>query len=253
MPTPQKRAIVREEKSIAGYAADSRVISQATSIAAEAKGIDTWLIDLDNTIYPATVDLFPQFDARVRDYIVRLLNVSADEAAGLQKKIWDEYGNSLRGLMALYNCVPHDFIAHIHDIDLSSIDASPVLDRLLSRLPGRKLIFTSGSALHAERVTDRLGVRHHFDGMFDIVASGFMAKPEMSVYQQLVKRYDFNPARAIMIDDVASNLAPAHQLGMHTVWVRPEPHGSAALKGDHTHIDHETDDLIRFLQNWLKD
>lgn len=243
---------MQTEQLAVDHALDNRAATRPVTVG-RAQGIDTWLIDLDNTIYPATVDLFPQFDARVRDYIARLLKISPDNAAVLQKKIWEEYGNSLRGLMALYDCAPHDFIEHIHDIDLSSIEPSPILDLLLSRLPGRKLIFTSGSALHAERVTDRLGVRHHFDGMFDIVASGFMAKPEMAVYQQLVKRFDVDPARAIMIDDVALNLAPAHELGMRTVWVRPEPQTLVAPNGGHAHIHHETVDLIRFLQSWLDD
>lgn len=212
--------------------------------------VETWLIDLDNTIYPAHVDLFPQFAMRVRDYIVGLLKVSPDEATALHGRIFAEYGNSLRGLMARYQCQPLEFLEHIHDIDLSMIEPSPALEGLLGRLPGRKLIFTSGSAAHAERVTQRLGVRHHFENTFDIIAAGFSAKPDPMVYAKLIRNFGIDPARAAMIDDVEANLLPAHELGMRTVWIRREAGQPAASPRPHIH--HEADDLIRFLQGWLK-
>jgi len=230
---------------------ESRRVLPAAAV--DVANVDAWLIDLDNTLYPATVDLFPQFDARVGQYISRLLGVGADEAGRLQIKIWNEYGNSLRGLMSLYDCAPLDFIEFIHDIDLTSIAASPRLDQALRRLPGRKLIFTSGSAAHAERVMARMGVAHHFEAVFDIIASGFATKPEAVVYRDIVKRFGLDPVRTMMVDDVAANLEPAHRLGMRTVWIRsraanaPQP----TSRSRHDFVHRETDDLLEFLQQAL--
>jgi len=226
-----------------------RIASPAAPVAAECD-IETWLIDLDNTIYPAHVDLFPQFAIRVRDYIVGLLKISPDEATALHSRILAEYGNSLRGLMGRYQCQPLEFLEHIHDIDLSMIESSPTLDGLLGRLPGRKLIFTSGSAAHAERVMRRLGVRHHFDNTFDIIAAGFAAKADPVVNASLIKSFGIDPARTAMIDDVEANLLPAHELGMRTIWIRRE--AGRQPSASRVHIHHESDDLIRFLQGWLK-
>ncbi|MFO1118685.1 MAG: hypothetical protein U1E38_00625 [Rhodospirillales bacterium] len=58
-----------------------------------------WLFDLDNTLYPAAVDLFAQIDERMRAYIANFLDLDLDAAYALQKQYFYEYGTSMRGLM----------------------------------------------------------------------------------------------------------------------------------------------------------
>lgn len=221
--------------------------------AAPGPDIDTWLFDLDNTLYHARYNLFDQVESRIRDFIADFLKVDRDEAFALQKKYWREHGTSLRGLMSLHQCPPEKFIDYVHDIDLSGIPASPELDALLAGLPGRKVIFTNGSAPHARRIMEKLGVTRHFEDVFDIVAAGYTPKPDMAVYQGVVKRLGIDPRRAIMLDDMAHNLKPAHQLGMRTVWVRTAE-SVERLKvvgdGERDHVHHETEDLVEFLQQW---
>ncbi len=217
-----------------------------------SRAVETWVFDLDNTLYAASSNLFDQVSDRIGQYISRFLGVDRAEAHRLQKKYWHEHGTSLRGLMTLHACQPEEFIEFVHDIDLSAIVPSPQLDAALARLDGRKVIFTNGSVPHAERIMARLGVAHHFEGVFDIVASDYVPKPEIAVYRRLVDRFGFDPRGAIMLDDMAHNLKPAHELGMRTVWVRtPESQERlAALGGERDHIHHETDDVVRFLQDW---
>jgi|CXWL01.1.fsa_nt_gi putative hydrolase of the HAD superfamily len=217
-----------------------------------APEIDTWVFDLDNTLYHASSNLFDQVSDRIGQFISNYLKVDRAAALRLQKQYWHEHGTSLRGMMTLHQCPPEEFIAFVHDIDLSAIAANPELDRILADLPGRKVIFTNGSVPHAERVMAKLGVERHFEGIFDIVASDYIPKPELSVYESLVKRFGFDPKRAVMLDDMAHNLKPAHQLGMRTVWVRTEESQGrfAAMGSDRTHIHHETDDVVHFLKQW---
>ena len=40
--------------------------------------IDTWIFDLDNTLYPASCNLFIEVDQRMSDYIAKLLGVALD-------------------------------------------------------------------------------------------------------------------------------------------------------------------------------
>ncbi len=47
--------------------------------------VDTWVFDLDNTLYPASSNLFAQIDARMTAYLSSMFGVSADEARKLQK------------------------------------------------------------------------------------------------------------------------------------------------------------------------
>ncbi len=207
---------------------------------------DTWIFDLDNTLYPARCNLFAQVDRKMGEFITAALEVDHDEAKRIQKRYYLEHGTTLRGLMDNHGIEPGAFLDYVHDIDLAAIEANAELDRLIGALPGRKLIFTNGSVPHAERISTKLGVRHHFEDIFDVVAADYVPKPAYATYAKLVERYDFDPARAVMIDDLPSNLEPAHKLGMTTCWVRTEfSRERGGSEGPHIH--HTTDDLAQWL------
>jgi putative hydrolase of the HAD superfamily len=217
---------------------------------ASLRNAEAWVFDLDNTLYPATVDLFSQIDVRMRDYIAGFLGVDADQAYLLQKKYFRDYGTSLRGLMRQHGMDPGPFLDHVHDIDVNVLAASPALEAVLARLPGRKLVFTNASVDHAERVMDRLGIAHHFDAVFDIIEAQYIPKPEPEIYPILVERHGLDPARTVMVEDIARNLAPAAALGMTTVWVRTvSEHGADGAEEDYVH--HVVDDLVAWLEDVL--
>src|SRR5215831_6259828 len=131
---------------------------------------DVWLFDLDNTLNPARCNLFAQIDVRIGRYIAECLKVDLEEARRMQKQYWRDHGTSMRGMMTLHGVDPRHYLDYVHDIDYSPIPPSPELDAALARLAGRKIIFTAGDVPHAERVMERLGVAHHFEAIFDIVA-----------------------------------------------------------------------------------
>jgi putative hydrolase of the HAD superfamily len=219
-------------------------------------GIDTWVFDLDNTLYPAATDLFAQIDAKMTDYVARLLNVEPPEARRIQKLYYAEHGTTLSGLMARHHVDPHDFLHSVHDIDLAPLAPDPGLAQAVAALPGKKLVFTNGSHGHAERVVKKLGLEGLFDDYFDIVAAAFQPKPQRAAFDLLLARHGFDPARAVMFEDLARNLAPAHALGMTTVLVHSakdwshEPAGARpAGPGDEkpAHVHHVTDCLRGFL------
>src|SRR3546814_18589142 len=122
--------------------------------------------------------------------------------------------------------VPTCFVlAYVHELHLSELAADPALDRAIDRLPGRKIIFTNATGRHACNVLDRLGIAHHFEGIFDVAAAGYLPKPQMQAYEMFVRRHEIVPAKSVMFEDTARNLAPAAALGMTTGWGRPDrPH-----------------------------
>jgi putative hydrolase of the HAD superfamily len=218
----------------------------ATAPISPLRDAEAWLFDLDNTLYPAALDLFAQIDEKMRAYIAEFLGLDLDAAYALQKQYFQEYGTSMRGLMDLHGMDPAQFLAHVHDIDVSVLDPAPALGEALAGLPGRKLVFTNASVAHAERVLRRLGVDHHFHDVFDIVAAGFRPKPEPEIYRKLVDRHLIEPRRTVMVEDMARNLSPAAALGMTTVWVRT---GSdwGALGAEAADIHHIVEDLTPWL------
>jgi putative hydrolase of the HAD superfamily len=210
--------------------------------------IEAWIFDLDNTLYPATTNLFPQIDTRMKAFIGRLLNLPPEDAFKLQKGYYWKYGTTLRGLMVNHQIEPDEFLDYVHDIDHSILEANAALDVALADLPGRKFIYTNGSERHAVNVLDRLGVTRHFDGIFDIRASNYIPKPEPVPYADLVARHAIAPTRAIMFEDIHRNLKPAADLGMTTVWVRSSLEHTPKPNEDLSHCGHITDDLIGWLR-----
>ncbi|MEQ8965536.1 MAG: pyrimidine 5'-nucleotidase [Azospirillaceae bacterium] len=216
--------------------------------------MDVWIFDLDNTLYPASSNLFPQVSARMAAFIAETFALPHDEARALQKRYFREYGTTMRGLMSNHAVDPHAFLAYVHDIDVSVLPAATALDRALDRLDGRKLVYTNGSADHAARVLDRLGVARHFEACFDIVAAEFDPKPDRGAYRRMLARHGIEPTRAVMVEDMAVNLEPAHELGMTTVLVRGDG-GETVADGPGAdesadapaHVHHVTDDLPSWL------
>ena len=143
------------------------------SLAARFGHVNTWVFDLDNTLYPPHCNLFAQVDQRMTAFIAELLDLDRVEARALQKDYYRTYGTTLHGLMTVHNVDPHTFLDYVHNIDHSPIEPDPALGSVLAELPGRKLIYTNGSVAHAEAVIERLGIAHHFEETFDIVAAEF--------------------------------------------------------------------------------
>ena len=208
--------------------------------------VETWIFDLDNTLYSADCRLFHQIDKRMGEFVSRLLGLDAEEARKVQKKYFRDYGTTLRGLMLNHGIDPMPYLDYVHDIDLSVIPPAPALDAALKALPGTKVIFTNASRDHALKVTERLGIAHHFDGIFDIHAAGYVPKPEAEVYHRFVAAHGVAPGRAVLFEDTAANLAPAAALGMTCVLVTPGEDGVANDRRA-PHIHHVTDDLAGFL------
>ena len=209
-------------------------------------GIDTWIFDLDNTLYPPACRLFDQVDRRIGQFISQYLSLDSAEARALQKRYFREYGTTLRGLMTVHGMAPEPFLEFVHDIDVTPVPPSPALADALAGLPGRKLVFTNGTVSHAERVIDRLGVAGTFEAIFDIVASGYIPKPDPRPSHALLSNHAVEPTRAVMVEDIAKNLATAHGLGMTTVWLRND--SAFAGNGDEApYVDHAIDDLADWL------
>lgn len=213
--------------------------------------LNTWLFDLDNTLYPATSSLFPQIDARMKAFISDFLKIAPEDAFRIQKQYYREYGTTLRGLMLVHGLEPDTFLSYVHDIDHTVLEHDPALNAALHRLPGRKLIFTNGSERHAEQTLDKLGLSHHFEGIFDVKAADFIPKPQTETYHKVIRHFGLVPQCTAFFEDSHLNLKPAFELGMTTVLVQSGPdHAPLALTPDDdlSHCDHIVDDIAMWLR-----
>jgi len=222
------------------------------------KTIDTWVFDLDNTLYPRHCDLFSQIDVLMTGYVSNLTGLDRVEARKLQKDLYRDYGTTLRGLMETRDIDPHGFLSVVHDIDYSPLPKNPELGDMLKSLPGRKLIYTNGSVEHAENTLKAMDINPLlFDAIFDIVASDFEPKPHAGPFAKFMKTYSVDGVTSAMFEDLPRNLEPAKVNGMATVLVTPQNTDNVRVEAwehaeRHEHyIDHSTDDLDGFLRQVL--
>jgi putative hydrolase of the HAD superfamily len=211
--------------------------------AAKLSHIDTWIFDLDNTLYHPRVNLFAQIDARMSRFIADMFSLSLDDARLMQKDFFHNHGTTLRGLMDVHGVEPQAFLDYVHDIDMQALVPDVPLAQALADLPGRKILFTNGDSAYADRVLDRLALAKQFDAIHCILATGLQPKPRQIAYDSLIAAHDITPHSAIFFEDMAINLVPAKAMGMTTVWVANDsPWGGHAL-ADHSHIDFKIDDV----------
>ncbi len=207
--------------------------------------IDAWIFDLDNTLYPASANLFAHIDRRMTAFIGDLLGVDREEAFRIQKSYFHAHGTTLAGLMAEHQVDPAAFLDYVHDIEMDVLEEDAPLAAAIAKLPGRKLVFTNGDKPYALKVLDRLGLGGQFEAVHDIHAMGLVPKPQPSAYAGLCSAFDIDPTRAIFFEDMARNLAPAKAIGMTTVWV--DNGSEQGPEGAREHIDY----TVHALTPWL--
>ncbi len=212
-----------------------------------ARNVREWIFDLDNTLYPPSSHLFDQIDRRMTAFIGELLGLPPEKARAVQKDYFHRYGTSLRGLMAEHGADPEAYLAAVHDVDYDVLAPDPALKAALLRLPGRRIVYTNGTARHAEKVMARLGIAEAFSAIFDIRDADFWPKPHPAAYDALIAREGIDPSRAVLVEDSLKNLPPATALGMRTVWLRNRRDTAGAELFDPTGRTVAIDDL----QAWL--
>ena len=212
----------------------------------ELRHIESWIFDLDNTLYPASADLFGLIDARMGLYVQRLLGVDPQEAYQIQKGLFREHGTTLSGLMLNHDIDPHEFLAFVHDIEMDALAEDRRIVDALALLPGRKLVFTNGDADYARRVLAKLGLSKSFEAIHDIHACAYQPKPHVASYASMTRALDVDPSTALFVEDMARNLKPAKAIGMTTVWVN---NGSELgnHEADMSFIDYEISDVGQWL------
>jgi putative hydrolase of the HAD superfamily len=202
--------------------------------------VRVWVFDLDNTLYPPATRLFDQIDRRMTAYVMRELGLPEGPADRLRHDYWQEYGTTLAGLIAHHGIDPEPYLVEVHDIDFSVIAPDPDLRAGIAALPGRRIVYTNGSAPYARRVIAARGLDGLFDAVYGVEHAGYRPKPQPEAFAAVFQADGLDPARAAMFEDDPRNLRVPHRLGMRTVHVAPDPEPAE-------HIHHHTTDLAGFL------
>lgn len=191
------------------------------------------IFDLDNTLYPPSRGVVERVDARINHFMIERLGMTPTAAGKLRARYRDAHGTTLTGLMLHHEVEPDDYLEAVHAIAVEELlEPDPALDAMLTTLPQRKVIFTNGSAAHAERVLACLGVRPHFSDVFSLECVAYVPKPEHAAFETVLGRLGTTARQCVFLDDRQDNLATARALGMRTILVKdPAPTAHAEVDG----------------------
>ena len=213
-----------------------------------SKNVDTWVFDLDNTLYSADSGIFQQVSELMGKFVSKYLNIDIKEAKKIQRKYYKKHGTTLRGMMDNHGVDPDTFLNEVHQLDYSIVEPDQKLNEELDRLEGKKIIYTNASLQHVNQVLARLELTNMFDDIFDIKMADYVPKPELNPYKQIIDKFNINPSCAAMFDDIAKNLVPAKNLGFTSVWINAGYENfSDDIARSRSSLDYETKDLSSFL------
>lgn len=208
--------------------------------------IDTWVFDLDNTLYPAQARILDSVHDKINAFIMDHFKISLDEAEARRKGFYEKYGTTLYGMISEHKIDPDDYLKRVHDVDISGIPLCPVTASGLENLRGRKIVFTNSAREHAQRILSHLGIAHLFEDIYDIRAADYVSKPHPAPYAALLARYAITPKSTCMVEDMAKNLVTAHACGMTTVWISGGQKLDNAIPGEAVHHRFDT------LKEWME-
>ncbi|MFT7682553.1 MAG: putative hydrolase of the HAD superfamily [Moritella dasanensis] len=204
---------------------------------------ETYLFDLDDTLYCPSLGILKQVESRMHQFIANALSLSLPEATVLSNHYYKQYGGTVKGLVKHHDISRDDFIHYCHDVDMTALKVQPNIIKQINQLSGRKIIYTNSPKYYAKKILHELALIDSFDAIFSLEDANYELKPHKASYQQLCETHAINSRKTVFFDDQLRNLKPAKALGMTTVWVS----GSEQVVTDLDYkADYETNNLDQF-------
>lgn len=207
------------------------------------ENIDTWIFDLDETLYSRDAGFMKQCNDLYIAQIARKNDISIKDAWALYNNLYETCVYAPEDYKAQTKFDVDEWLAEVMKLDHTVIDVCPESPKLIHELKGTKILCSNAPDSHISRMLTHLGMADVFDIICDTTTSQY-SKPHPQVYMDAVKKHNIDPSKCVMIDDRAVNLKPAHDLGMMTVLIHDKSHL--------LHVDFSYDTLIDFLREVTK-
>ena len=215
--------------------------------------VDTWVFDLDDTLYPRSVDLHGQMRDRVVTFIANHMKIDRTAAEAVHRDYYERFGSTLQAMVQLHGVSPNAFLDFVHQIDLSVLVHNEDLIGALRALPGRRIIFTNAPRGHATSALKAMGMADLFEAIASIEDSAFIGKPNLSAFSGFFEAHGVDPKTAAMFEDRPGNLLVPHELSMKTVLVVDPLFEDADRVAKPAHADLIVTDLTGFLRQLVRD
>jgi len=209
---------------------------------------NTYLFDLDDTLYSPKLGILKQVESRMHHFISNALSLPLNEATQLSNQYYQKFGGTVEGLVKFHKVSRDEFIHHCHDVDLTHLQPEPHIIKAIDELAGRKIIYTNSPKHYAKKILNKLQLEDSFEHIFSLEDASYNLKPHANSYEALCQVHNIDTNNTVFFDDQLRNLAPAKKLGMTTVWISG---GDQVVANVDYNSDYEATNLQQFF-NQLK-
>ncbi len=130
--------------------------------------IDTWVFDLDQTLYPASMALFDQIHTRMSDFVASCFERGTTKPTASAMNTGTRMAPPL-GLMARHDIPPTPYLDEVHEIDFSILKPRSHFGRApCAAFGAAHRLHQNGTADYARNVLAHRGLSDLFDAIYGV-------------------------------------------------------------------------------------
>lgn len=196
-------------------------ITKKNSIKKMKLPYDYLVLDLDETLYPSSLELAKIIRSRIIQFLQQYLQLDDEKKVWeVQHSLFSRYGTTLEGMIA--ECgYPVDRVEqywdYIHESSLLKVPTNPELVQLLTveLKENEKVVFSNANDAHINATLDKLGLpRETFTKVVSVQTTGLNSKPSDTAFMRFLEAtgMDRDQHTAVFLDDSRRNIEKAKSL-----------------------------------------
>lgn len=161
------------------------------------------MLDLDNTLYPASQPIDAGITRRMNEFVATFLAVPFEEGVALRAKHMPLHGSTLEWLCAECGLTDRTaYFDYVHpESEITELSSDPALRAYLVSLGLPMSILTNSPMSHAKRLLDFYGITDLFRGVYDITWQKMRGKPHPEAYLDTLAASGFSVEETLFVDD----------------------------------------------------
>jgi putative hydrolase of the HAD superfamily len=196
------------------------------------------LLDIDNTLYPASSLMNTGVYTRIIRFVAAFLGLSDEEAAKIRRESVNRpdgrYGTTIEWLRNDFHIEDvNAYFSFVHpESEVQELIPDDNLRPFLQSLDMPMTILTNSPLVHAERVLSFFHVEDLFPNVFDITRNAFLGKPHKKAYLNALAESGFSIEETLFVDDSPRYVVGYQALGGQGVLVNATGDKQGLTKGE---------------------
>lgn len=161
------------------------------------------LLDLDNTLYPASSGMDEGITRRMLEFVAQHLGVSLEEGKRLRSEGLPAYGTTMEWLTAEHNLRDQNrYFEFVHpESEIAELRKDDRLRPYLLSLGLPMTLLTNAPMAHALRLLKFFDIEDIFLGIYDLTYNKGVGKPHPDSFRSALAQSNFTVEETIFVDD----------------------------------------------------